>query len=257
MNHDIKKYKLLKKILGILGYKLLPKEMIKTERFIESFANSCSDFIQFLIKEKKINQIIQVGANDGKSDDFLRSSINKDTKAVLVEPIESAFTELKKNYSGFTNVEFVNKAIDINNGKKNIYSVNPKYYDYYEKKFNSKDASWLTVLASFEKNHLKNHGVKLNHIHSTEIECVTFNELISQYNLNQLGLLVIDVEGYDSTLVKNFIQSTNLRPVIIFEWIHMEMNDAQELVELLKADNYKFLKVGKDLICYQNNFVFS
>jgi len=120
MNHDVKKYKLVKKIFGILGYKLLPKEMIKTERFIESFANSCSDFIKFLIKEKKINQIIQVGANDGKSDDFLRGSINKDTKIVLVEPIESAFSELKKNYSDFTNVEFVNKAIDINNGKKKI-----------------------------------------------------------------------------------------------------------------------------------------
>jgi len=53
MNHDVKKYKLVKKIFGILGYKLLPKEMIKTERFIESFANSCSDFIKFLIKEKK------------------------------------------------------------------------------------------------------------------------------------------------------------------------------------------------------------
>ncbi len=257
MNHDVKKYKLVKKIFGILGYKLLPKEMIKTERFIESFANSCSDFIKFLIKEKKINQIIQVGANDGKSDDFLRGSINKDTKIVLVEPIESAFSELKKNYSDFTNVEFVNKAIDINNGKKKIYSVNPKYYDYYKKRFNSKDPSWLTVLASFEKNHLINHGIKLSHIYSTEIDCVTFNELISLYSLNQLGLLVMDTEGHDSILVKSFIQSTNMRPVIIFEWIHMKINETQELFELLKANNYKFLKVGKDLICYQNGFVFS
>ena len=123
MSHDVKKNKLLKKIIGILGYKIIDKESAKTERLIESLSLHCSDFIKFLIKEKKVNQVIQVGANDGKSDDFLRDSINKDTKVILVEPIKSAFSELKKNYSDFTNVEFINKAIDIKNGKKkNIFS---------------------------------------------------------------------------------------------------------------------------------------
>jgi hypothetical protein len=153
MSHDLKKNKILKKFLGILGYKILPKETVKTERIIESSAFNCLDFIKFLIAEKKINQIIQVGANDGKSDDFLRDSINKDTAVLLVEPIKSAFSELKKNYSNFVNVKFVNKAIDISNDKKKIYSVDPKYYEYYERKYNAKDVSWLTVLASFQKNH--------------------------------------------------------------------------------------------------------
>ena len=118
MSHDVKKNKLLKKFLGIIGYKILPKDTIKTERFIESSALNSSDFIKYFIKEKKINQAIQIGANDGKSDDFFRDSINKDTKVLLVEPIKSAFSELKKNYSDFTNVEFINKAIDITKGKK-------------------------------------------------------------------------------------------------------------------------------------------
>ncbi len=257
MSHDVKKNKLLKKFLGIIGYKILPKDTIKTERFIESSALNSSDFIKYFIKEKKINQAIQIGANDGKSDDFFRDSINKDTKVLLVEPIKSAFSELQKNYSDFTNVKFINKAIDITKGKKKIYSVNPKYYDYYKKKYNSQNVSWLNVLSSFQKAHLKNHGVKLNHILSTEIDCVTFNELISEYNFNQLGILVIDTEGYDNILVKNFIQSTKIRPIIIFEWIHIKISDAHDLVELLKANNYKFLKIGKDLICLQNSFVFS
>ena len=153
MSHDVKKNKLLKKIIGLFGYKIVDKKSAKTERLIESLSFSSGDFIKFLINKKKINEIIQIGANDGKSDDFLRESINKDTKVLLVEPIESAFIELKKNYSDFTNVEFVNQAVDVDNGKKKIYSVNPKHYDYYKKKYNSKDVSWLTVLASFQKNH--------------------------------------------------------------------------------------------------------
>ena len=257
MSHDVKKNKLLKKIIGLLGYKIINKESAKTERLIESLAFNCSDFIKYLIKEKNVNQVIQVGANDGESDDFLRDSINKDTKVLLIEPIKSAFAELKKNYSNFINIEFINKAIDINKGKKKIYSVNPKHYDYYKKKYDSNDVSWLTVLASFEMNHLIKHGVKSNHIHSTEIDCITFNELILQYNFNQLGLLVIDTEGYDSILVTNFIQSTNIKPVIIFEWVHMKINDAKDLIKLLKANNYKLLKIGKDLICLQNSFIFS
>ena len=100
MSHDVKKNKLLKKIIGLLGYKIINKESAKTERLIDSFNFNITDFIKFLINSKKIKEVIQIGANDGKSDDFLRDSIAKDTKVLLVEPIESAFVELKKNYLG-------------------------------------------------------------------------------------------------------------------------------------------------------------
>ena len=254
MSHDSKADKFLKKILGSLGYKIFPKDTVKTERFIESLSINCGDLIKLLIDKKKINNVMQVGANDGKSDDFLRSSINKDTKVILVEPIESAFLDLKNNYSDFTNVEFINKAIDIEKAKKKIYSVNPTHYDYYKKKYNSEDVNWLTVLASFDESHLINHGVKPNHIHSTDVDCTTFKDLIEQYNFNKLDLLIIDTEGYDNVLVKNFIENTKIRPLIIFEWIHMKKNDAKNVIELLEANNYKFFKLNKDLICIQNNY---
>ena len=257
MSHDVKKNKFLKKILGALGFKILPKETIKTERYIESSSINSGDVIKLLIRKKKINNIIQIGANDGKSDDFLRSSINIDTNLLLVEPIKRAFDELEKNYSGYKNVKFINKAIDVVTGKKNIFSVDPKYYNFYEKKYKSKDVSWLTVLASFHKEHLEYHGVKSNHIQSTEIDCINFKELIEQYDFQKLDLLVVDTEGYDDVLITNFIQNTDIRPIIILEWIHIKKNKAEELIELLKSNNYKFLKLNKDLICIQNNQLFN
>ena len=257
MSHDVKKNKFLKKILGALGFKMFPKETIKTERFIESSSLNSGDLIKLLINKKKINNIIQIGANDGKSDDFLRTSINTDTNVLLVEPIKSAFEQLEKNYSGYKNVKFVNKAIDIKSGKREIFSVNPKYYDFYEKKYQSKDVSWLTVLASFDKNHLEYHGIKSGHIQSIEIDCINFKELIDQYNFDSLDLLVVDTEGYDEILITNFIQNTNIRPLIIFEWIHIQKNKAEDLIELLELNNYKFLKLNKDLICIQKNLLFN
>ena len=256
MSHDVKKNKLLKKILGAFGFKILPKETIKTERFIESASLNSGDFIKFLINKKKVNNIIQIGANDGNSDDFLKPSINLDTNVLLVEPIKSAFAELEKNYIDYKNVKFINKAIDIVSGKKNIFSVNPKYYDYYKKKYKSGDVSWLTVLASFQKKHLENHGIKSNHINSTEIDCIDFKELINQYNYQKLDLLVVDTEGYDDVLITNFIQNISIRPIIILEWIHIKKKKSENLIELLKANNYKFLKLSKDLICIQNNLLF-
>ena len=257
MSHDIKKNKFLKKILGALGFKILPKETIKTERYIESSSLNSGDFIKLLISKKKINNIIQIGANDGKSDDFLRPSVNKDTNLLLVEPIKVAFEKLQKNYSGYKNVKFINKAIDVVTGKKNIFSVNPKYYNFYEKKYETKDVSWLSVLASFNKEHLEYHGIKSNHIQSAEIDCINFKELIEQYDYQKLDLLIVDTEGYDDVLVTNFINNIHIRPIIIFEWIHIKKNKAEELIELLKSNNYKFLKLNKDLICVQNNQLFN
>ena len=155
------------------------------------------------------------------------------------------------------NVKFVNKAIDIKSGKKDIFSVNPKYYDFYEKKYQSKDVSWLTVLASFHKNHLEYHGIKSSHIQSIEIDCINFKELIDQYNFDSLDLLVVDTEGYDEILITNFIQNTNIRPLIILEWIHIQKNKVEDLIELLELNNYKFLKFNKDLICIQKNLLFN
>ena len=99
--------------------------------------------------------------------------------------------------------------------------------------------------------------LKSSHIQSIEIDCVNFEELIDQYNFQSLDLLVVDTEGYDEILITNFIQNTNIRPLIIFEWIHIQKNKAEDLIELLELNNYKFLKLNKDLICIQKNLLFN
>ena len=160
MSHDVKKNKFLKKIIGAIGYKLFDKNSVKTERIVDQISYNVGDFLKILIKKKKIKKIIQVGANDGKSDDFLSKSFTQDLQAILIEPIEDAFNNLKKNYKIFPKVQCLNIAVDIKSDKKNIYSVNPKYYSYYKDKYQQTSVDWLTVLSSFSREHLKKHGVK-------------------------------------------------------------------------------------------------
>ena len=86
---------------------------------------------------------------------------------------------------------------------------------------------------------------------------MNFKDLIDQYNFDSLDLLVVDTEGYDDILITNFIKNINIRPLIILEWIHIKKNKAEDLIELLKSNNYKLIKVSKDLVCIQKNLLFN
>ena len=256
MSHDLKKLKFLKKIIGSIGYKLVDKKSLKTERFIDNLSLKVEDIIQPLINKKKINKVIQVGANDGKSDDFLYKCLNDNLNAILIEPINDAFLKLKKNYEKYTKINCLNLAIDIQNGSKEIFSVNSMYFSYYEKKFNNVKVDWLNILSSFNKKHLINHGIKEKHIISKEISCITFSKLIDNYDYYDLDLLIVDTEGYDVNLINNFVDTLVIRPMIIFEWIHAEKNEIEALLKKLEKFNYKFLKIGRDLVCFKKEFVF-
>jgi len=256
LSHDLKKFKLLKKVIGSIGYKLIDKKSAKTERSIDSSSIKVEDIIKPLIVKKKINKIIQVGANDGLSDDFLLKCFNKDLNAILIEPITSAFIKLKANYKKYPKANCLNLALGIENGIKEIFSVDSDYYEYYEKKYHKTDVDWLTILSSFNKKHLINHGIKKNHITSSNINCITFYKLINDYDYHDMDLLIVDTEGYDVDLINSFIEKFEINPMIIFEWIHAEKNEISLLIEKLKKRNYRFLKIGRDLVCFQDRYFF-
>ena len=54
--------KVLKKICGILGYKLLPKNYIKNKNYLAEFASlNLEKIISNLVEKKIINSLIQIG----------------------------------------------------------------------------------------------------------------------------------------------------------------------------------------------------
>ena len=64
--------KILKKTLGIFGFKLVDKNLIQNERIINSYSKiDINFFLQSIINFKKNLEIVQIGASDGITDDFL------------------------------------------------------------------------------------------------------------------------------------------------------------------------------------------
>jgi len=241
------KDKFLKKIIGLFGYKLVEKNLIKNTRDVSKYTNlNLKNLIENYIKRHGISYLIQIGANDGKRFDEINYFIKKyKIKSLLVEPIENYFQKLKDNYKNLDFIEFENSAISVDNELSYLFKVKEKYLHSYDDHVNG--------LASFDKNHLIKHGIKKHHIENTKINSMSIKKLINKYKINNLDLLFVDAEGYDGKIIYDFFKNSDLKPIIIFEFIHIENNLFKKLLELIVNKKYYFFKVEENLICYPQN----
>tara|TARA_B100000780_G_scaffold3015_1_gene2511 strand:+ start:118 stop:870 length:753 start_codon:yes stop_codon:yes gene_type:complete len=240
------KNKLIKKICGLLGYKLIEKNLIKNNRILSEFnVLSLNKVLKNLFSKNKINQIIQIGANDGQSFDELSYFIKKNrTNSLLVEPIVENFTKLQTHYKNLDFIKLENSAISINDEVSKLYKVNSKY--------TSKYGSHISAIPSFNEKHLINHGVNKKHIVTELVTPITIKKLIAKYNIDNLDLLFVDAEGYDGKIIYDFLDSSNLRPFMIFEYIHIHNDTFLNLIKKLIEEKYSFFNVGENIICFPN-----
>jgi FkbM family methyltransferase len=238
------KNKILKKICGLFGYKLISKNHFKNNRTLsQNSLLNINNLLKEIFESKKIKEIIQIGANDGSSFDELNYFIKKyKIKSLLIEPIKENFNKLRENYKNLDFITLENSAISINNEISHLYRVNP----LYEKKY----GSHIPAIPSFDKKHLINHGVKNRHIIQEKINSITIKDLIEKHNIKNIDLLFIDAEGYDGKIVYDFFLNSKIRPIIIFEYIHVENNFFKDLISELRSKDYLFFPVNENIYCY-------
>lgn len=242
--------KLIKKISGLFGYKLIEKNHFKNSRSIatDSFL-TVHNLLNILFEKKKIQSLVQIGANDGQSFDELNLYIKKyEPRSILVEPIKENFLKLKENYKNTNNIELENSAISIDNEISFLYKVDIKFEKQYD--------NHIPAIPSFNKRHLINHGVKEKHIVKEKINTINIKELLNKYNINKLDLFFVDAEGYDGKIVYELISSTNLRPFIIFEFIHIQNSFFEKLKKKLINENYQFFEVKENVFCFPKDEFF-
>ena len=238
------KNKLLKKIAGIFGYRLIEKRAFKNNRLLSGYSSlTIKKILKSIFEENKVKKLIQIGANDGLSFDELNFFIKKyETKSLLVEPIRENFNLLKKNYKNLDFITFENSAISINEEISYLYKVDSRHMQKY--------GSHIPAIPSFDKKHLINHGVKNQHIVSEKVNSITILDLINKHKFNNLDLLFIDTEGYDGKIVNDFLSTVNARPIIMFEYIHIDNNVYKNLINNLFKKKYLFFPVDENMICY-------
>ena len=109
------KNKLLKKIVGLFGYRLIEKRVIKNDRLLSKNSSlNINKILKTIFLNNNTQNLIQIGANDGLSFDHINFYIKEyKCRSLLVEPIKTNFLLLKENYKKFPFVNFENSAIQL------------------------------------------------------------------------------------------------------------------------------------------------
>ena len=246
--------KLLKKIVGIFGYKLIEKNLIKNDRLITKGTYfKLEKILEKLFLLNKIDTLIQIGANDGVRFDILNSFIKKySPKVIFVEPIKSNYEQLRLNYKHQNNVYFENSAVSVKDKISYLYKVKDSALIKYD--------DHIAGVTSFSKKHLLKHGVRLKDIIKEIINPITISELLDKHTIDKFDLLYIDTEGYDSEIVNDFLKTSTIRPFIVFEYIHVDTNSLEKSLINLKEKNFLYFKIEENIIAIpsekQKNLIF-
>mgnify|MGYP001206137934 FL=1 len=241
-------FKIFKKVVGIIGFKLVEKNLIKNDREISKYSfYSIDRILETIFSKTTIKSLIQIGSNDGKRFDSLNKFVKKySPTAILVEPIKTDFDDLKNNYRDYKNIFFENSVISVNDEISLLYKVDEKKLHFY--------SEHVKGISSFSKKHLLKHGISKSHIKKEKVNSISINSLLKKYSINQLDLLMVDAEGYDGDIIVDFLSSTSLKPLIIFEYIHINHKKFKKLLNLLIFKKFHYFKINENLICFPAEF---
>jgi FkbM family methyltransferase len=184
---------------------------------------------------KKITPLpffVVVGANEGIQNDHLSIFIrSKNWPGLLIEPVESTFHKLVKNFEGLPNLIFKNVGISNVEGELPIYKFSDKVEgkEYHQ-------------LFSFDRAQLEKLEVpdnwKTDHIIEEKVKVYTLSGLLEELGISNVNILQIDTEGYDYKVLQG-IEFKNTKPdILIYEHCHLGPTAYYHSIELLRKNGY-------------------
>lgn len=133
-----------------------------------------------------VGNVLDIGANDGKTLSNSLALIEKGWGGVLVEPSSKAFERLKALHKGRKNVHCIQAAIGTKNGM----------CDFHESGEHLKvgDHALLSTLKASEREKWEKSGEKFV---LTRTKVMTAASLLSKVPIKKFDFITIDVEGFD------------------------------------------------------------
>ena len=162
-------------------------------------------------------------------------------KVLLVEPVPYNYQILEKNYRNNENIFISRNAIFDEAKKDNFYHVKKDSIKKLGK-------HWASQIGSFDKNHILNHKSKI-----TEVEFITFQDLVDKYSINSINKLQIDVEGAEYKIMKSIDYNKIKIKNIFFESKHFDgtFTEGKKLKEIknkLVLNGYNLKQIDKENI---------
>lgn len=178
---------------------------------------------------------LQIGANDGLTGDPLHSHINRNGirwRGVLIEPIPHLFAQLAVRYADKPLLRLEQAVIGEKDGMTRIYRVDT----------HPDDPLWLQQLASLDRDLLRRNAEQLQRgvgaIVSEEVTSLSVQTLLDKYQLTKLDLLVIDAEGWDWRILRQFNLASLQPTLILYEHQHLSQEERTNAHQFLSRDGY-------------------
>lgn len=211
--------------------------------------------------------IIQVGANDGVSNDPVSSYMRGFRgRAVLIEPEPDAFQKLQANWAPVpSNVSLINCAIAERDENIVMYRIAPEKHAEYRRYYKATANAW--GITSVDHSHVLTflnkvvgHVIPANEIEKwisrLDVDAISVRTLIDKYSIEYVDLLQIDTEGYDYQILKQFLALDMLPNIINFEFKNLNSSDQKNVLSDINARSYSTWKHSGDLLAFRRiNFL--
>ena len=239
---------LLKKtIKGVLGEKSKPYVYLYYNFYHKSSFPSMDHFVNAYASVKSDVFFVQVGANEGSTEDPLYRQIRlKNWKGILIEPLRDEYRALQENYKDCPDLIFENVAISQQDELRPFYYVN---------KEKGNVPFWVTKLSSFDRSITEqvNEHYPNAVVESFDVRCTTLEHLLEKNDTSKVNLLFIDTEGFDYEILKTVNFDKVVPDVVIYESRHLSKEDHAESIAMLQKLGYNIYKAEHDTVAFMNN----
>jgi len=188
---------------------------------------------------------LEIGAMDGLTYDELFIHIKKYKWAgIMVEPIKSMFNKLKDNYKNNTNIIFENSAIAEKSGTSSMFKIP-------ENLIKSGEAIWYADgISSFFLDSIKRSWPQIdpNILVKEEVNCLSFEDLVSKYSVERIDILQIDAEGCEYIIFKQINLNIYRPKYINIETRNLTKSDIKNICIKLSNAKYEFYFDNKTII---------
>ncbi|MCH9697571.1 MAG: FkbM family methyltransferase [Gammaproteobacteria bacterium] len=223
-----------------MGYETIIPRVVKAFDWLVS-AQQWNRLDQHLYKLDRLKDgvfFVEIGSNDGKMFDPVYDFVKSGSwSGVMVEPIECYFKQLRENYKNSPNLILENVAISSKQEIREFYRIEDGH-DFLPR--------WTHGLGSFYKDVLLSHervipGLR-KYIVTQQVECISFDDLLSRHSINHLDVLVVDTEGYDYQIIRQVDFETYQPAIVVYEHKHLDHSDQMASRELLASQGYTLEK---------------
>jgi FkbM family methyltransferase len=199
--------------------------------------------------------LVQIGANDGIQDDFMREIIlSKNIKAHLLEPIPVFYEQLSSLYADSDRVFCYNVAIHEHSGSAVMTYVNDPYLPIYTKGLGTFDTSKNAF--SLSGNYQLKDDLSDNAIikaitekkKQVNVHTLTLSDFLEKNNINTIDIFVTDAEGFDGIIFSQLDLKKYTPEIIVMETHTLGEDQNNHIKAKLKKYNYEILVDGWDTV---------